>query len=520
MVQRNAGSGIAARGRWAALLLLALGLATLLWPASAAAHPLGNFTTNRYSRLEFSTDAVRITYVLDFAEIPTFQQLQRLDTDGDGQLSEAETTAYLDHDMPIITQGLRLVVGDSVLPLTVVDRAASLQPGQGLPTLRLEAHFSAQLPDGWQQDGLGGYTDRNYSDRLGWRELVIQGGKGVEIAQSSASATDISNELRAYPADFLSSPLDESEATFTLAPGNGAVAANNDTAAQASRRIKASNPSGSATSRVANLVTAERLTPQFVLFALLAAMFWGAVHALTPGHGKTVVGAYLVGARGTARHAAFLGLTVTLTHTAGVFALGLVTLYLSHYILPETLYPWLTVISGALVVGIGMTMVYRRLRVALRREAPHNHDHQHGRDHDHDHHHHYAHAQGLTHTHDGHTHSHAVPGADGAPVTWRSLLALGVSGGLIPCPSALILLLVAISLGRLEFGIVLVLAFSLGLAAVLTGVGLALVYARRFFERFSFEARVPKLLPVASALIISLAGIAIVVESLGKTGVV
>src|SRR6478672_10064173 len=129
MVRADASTRCATRGRLAALVLLALGLATLLWPAGAAAHPLGNFTTNRYSRLEFSTNAVRITYVLDFAEIPTFQQMQRLDTDGDGQLSEAETTAYLDHDMPLITQGLRLVVGDSVLPLTVVDRAASLQPG-------------------------------------------------------------------------------------------------------------------------------------------------------------------------------------------------------------------------------------------------------------------------------------------------------------------------------------------------------------------------------------------------------
>src|SRR4029079_3934234 len=146
------------------------------------------------------------------------------------------------------------------LPLTVVDRAASLQPGPGLPTLRLEAHFSAQLPDGWQQDGLGGYTARNYSYRLGWRELVIQGGPGVKIAQSSASQTDISDELRSYPVDFLSSPLDESEATFTLAPGNGVVAANTDTAAQASRRIKASNPSGSAHRRGAHLVTGARLT--------------------------------------------------------------------------------------------------------------------------------------------------------------------------------------------------------------------------------------------------------------------
>ena len=155
------------------------------------------------------------------------------------------------------------------------------------------------------------------------------------------------------------------------------------------------------------------------------------------------------------KHAAFLGLTVTVTHTAGVFALGLITLYLSHYILPETLYPWLSVVSGALVVAIGFSMAWRRWRGGGHDHAhdhshAHDHDHEHTHDHDHDHDHENVQAHGtLTHTHDGHTHSHAIPGADGSPVTWRSLLALGVSGGLIPCPSALVLLLAAISLGRL-----------------------------------------------------------------------
>ncbi len=124
------------------------------------------------------------------------------------------------------------------------------------------------------------------------------------------------------------------------------------------------------------------------------------------------------------------------------------------------------------------------------------------------------------HTHDGHTHSHAPPGADGSRVTWRSLVALGVSGGLVPCPSALVLLLSAISLGRLEFGMVLVVAFSVGLALVLTGIGLLLVYARRLFERFTLAPRVPRFLPVASALGITLAGLAIVLGALRQAGVV
>jgi nickel/cobalt exporter len=125
-----------------------------------------------------------------------------------------------------------------------------------------------------------------------------------------------------------------------------------------------------------------------------------------------------------------------------------------------------------------------------------------------------------THSHDGHTHSHSPLGADGSKVSIRSLVALGVSGGLVPCPAALVLLLSAISLGRLGFGMVLVVAFSVGLAIVLTGIGILMIYAKRLFERFSFETRVPRLLPVASALVISLAGVVILVGSLKQAGIV
>jgi ABC-type nickel/cobalt efflux system permease component RcnA len=304
-----------------------------------------------------------------------------------------------------------------------------------------------------------------------------------------------------YPEDRLSSPLDRSETTFTLAPGNGMPVS--DTAGQAAERVQERDNRAS-TDRVAALITAKELSPLVILGSILVAMFWGAVHALSPGHGKTVVAAYLVGARGTAKHAAFLGLTVTMTHTAGVFALGLVTLYLSRYILPEDLYPWLSVASGALVVAIGLALFWSRVRGS---SIGHSHDHSHD-----------DLREPLTHSHGGREHTHLPPGADGSRVTWRSLLALGVSGGLIPCPSALVLLLGAISIDRLEFGMVLVVAFSFGLAVVLTAIGLALVYARRFFERHSFVPRVPRLLPAVSALVVCIAGVAIMLESLRQAG--
>ena len=243
---------------------------------------------------------------------------------------------------------------------------------------------------------------------------------------------------------------------------------------------------------------------------MLAAFFWGAAHALTPGHGKAVVAAYLIGARGRARHAGILGLTVTLTHTAGVFVLGAVTLYLSRYILPEVLYPWLSVASGLLVVLIGLALLYRHLdKMFHDRKVGHTHvEHTHPHDCEHSH----------AHSHGGRTHSH-LP-AEGSKITWSGLMALGVSGGLVPCPAALVLLLGAISLDRLGFGMVLVLAFSTGLAIVLTGIGLLMIYARKLFERFTFEARAPRLLPVVSASIITLAGVGIALGALQQTGIV
>src|SRR5207249_4643352 len=220
-------------------------------------------------------------------------------------------------------------------------------------------------------------------------------------------------------------------------------------------------------------------SPRLVLASLLVAAALGAFHALTPGHGKTVVGAYLVGARGTARHALFLGLVVTATHTLGVYVLGLVTLTASHYIVPERLFPWLSALSGMIVLGIGASLMIARLAAV----GEHTHHHL---DHDHPH----------PHPDHDHGHSHSVPAG---AIGWRSLLALGVSGGLLPCPSALVVMLGAIALGRIAFGLALIVAFSAGLAAVLTGIGLALVYVRGIFARLPLDGRFARYVPVASA---------------------
>jgi nickel/cobalt transporter (NicO) family protein len=514
------------------LLVCFVVMLTLSPSQRAEAHPLGNFTINHYSRLEFADEKAHIDYVLDVAEIPTFQRKRQLDPNGDGKLSDAEARSYLDAELPSLVENLQLRVGEKVVPLRLLDSSATYRPGQGgLPILRIEARLLAELPKNWEDNGAGYYTDRNYKDHLGWREIVVQGGPGVAIKRSTAPSAGVSDELRKYPSDMLSSPLDIREAKFTLVPGEGSVA--DGTVGQAARSFDTSNYGFKTNGYISrlyawlnSLISFTSPSPIVILISLLAALLWGAVHAFTPGHGKTVVAAYLVGDRGTARHAVFLGLTVTLTHTLGVFALGGVAMYLARYILPEALFPWLSVVSGLLVVVIGLSLLFSRSRglgagsgkvhhtQTEHADGAHTHSHVHSvHSHSHSGHEH-------THSHDGYTHSHLPPGADGSKVSIRSLVALGVSGGLVPCPAALVLLLSAISLGRLGFGMVLVVAFSVGLAIVLTGIGILMIYAKRLFERFSFETRVPRLLPVASALVISLAGVVILVGSLKQAGIV
>src|SRR5215208_1042328 len=529
------------RGSWL-LACLAFAVFASLIPREAQAHPLGNFTINHYSRLEFADEKARIDFVLDFAEIPTFQQKGKLDPNEDSKLSDAEARAYLDARLPSLVENLHLRVGKKDLLLRVLDSSAEYRPGQGgLPILRIEARLLADLPEDWEDHGAGHYTDRTYENRLGWREIVVKGGPGVAIKGSTAPSSGVSDELRKYPSDMLSSPLDVREATFTLVPGEESFA--DGPVGEAARNYSTSHYSVKSNgyiskiyARLDSLISFTSPSLTVILISLLSALLWGALHAFTPGHGKTIVAAYLIGDRGTARHAAFLGLTVTLTHTLGVFALGGVAMYLSRYILPEALFPWLSVVSGLLVVVIGLSLLFSRSRGLFgtgsgkarhtrsrHADGPHTHSHD-----GHDHSYTYArvahsHSHGgheHTHEHGGHTHSHLPPGADGSKAGIRSLVALGISGGLVPCPAALVLLLSAISLGRLGFGMVLVVVFSMGLAVVLTGIGLLMVYARRSFERYSFEARIPRFLPVASAAAISLIGLLIVLGALSQTGLV
>jgi nickel/cobalt transporter (NicO) family protein len=478
-------------------LLAAVGL---LVPVAAAAHPLGNFTTNRYAALIVEPRAVRVVYSLDLAELPTYRELPLVDSNGDGTPDPAERDAYAARQAAAIASDLDLTLDGERLALEPVATALEVAPGAGgLATLRLDVTYRAVLP---RLAGNLAFADRNFAGRPGWQEVVAAPADGVTLAESSVPDRDVSRGLRAYPEDMLAAPLRVSAAHMRLSAGGPA-------APGAAAPVGARSGAERFGDRFTALLTDPTpLAPWTIATSLLIAAMLGGFHALTPGHGKTIVGAYLVGSQGTARHALFLGLVVTITHTLGVYLLGLGTLAASAWIVPERLYPWISIMSGLLVVAVGASLVTSRLRSAhVHDHDHHHHGHEHAHDHDHRHHHH------------GHDHGHSHLPPPGTPITLRSLLVLGISGGLLPCPSALVVMLGAIALHRVAFGLALIVAFSVGLAAVLTAIGIALVYTRGLFDTLPLDGRLTRYVPVASALVISLAGAAIVVEALWQMGV-
>jgi ABC-type nickel/cobalt efflux system permease component RcnA len=469
--------------------------------ASLAAHPLGNYSVNQYTRIEAGNDRIKLRQVLDMAEIPTFQETSAIDTDGDGKLSKDEIDAYAARITPAYIASLQLTVNGELVAIRAMSVEPVLTSGAGdLPTLTISWDMAADLPS---RVGSGRifFQNNNHSERAGWNEIVITQASGVTVFDSSSYGSGISDELKNFSAESAIAPLSERTAEFSFtseAPPAGARPLLNRDGQVAAPVAK---------DTFAELIAVPEITPMVALFGLLAAFGLGAVHAMSPGHGKTVVGAYLVGSRGTPKHAVFLGLTVTVTHTLGVFALGLITLFASSYVLPERLMPFLGFVSGLLVFFIGVTLFKDRL-TALYRGQGGAHDHHHHTHEDGD----VVHSHdGITHSHGGAEHTHAMP----SDITWRSLLALGVSGGLLPCPSALVLMLSAISLGRVGYGLVLTVVFSVGLAATLTAIGLVFLYIGNAFGKTSLaDNRLVKALPVFSAFVVSFLGAAICYNSL------
>lgn len=435
------------------LCLVAASLALAVAPA-ALAHPLGNFTVNRYAGVELAGDAVYVYYVVDLAEIPAFQL-------GD-QFREPGHARSLAGRLELRLDGRRV-------PLVPLEHRTVARPGAGgLETIRFDAVYRAH--------GSGGrleLVDRTFPRRIGWREITLTARDGARVLRSDVPQLSASNALRAYPSDLLRSPLDVRSLTALVEPGSRPAPP-----PTIGEPVAPPRPAGGFES----LVGQGKLSLGVIAASLLVAAFWGAAHALTPGHGKALVAGYLIGTRGRPRDALLLGATVTVTHTAGVFALGLVTLVLSRFVVPEQLYPWLTLVSGLLVVAVGAAVLHKRL--AWSRPV-----------------------SDLSRTPGAHHHHHE-------PDERRGIVGVGVAAGLLPCPSALVVLLSAIALHRIGFGFALIVAFSLGLAATITGIGLLAVLARRAFSRVSLEGPLVRALPSLSALVILVVGVAITVRAI------
>jgi len=486
------------------LLVLLLGVAA----RPAAAHPLGNFTVNHYSRVTVRGDAIRIRYVLDLAEIPSVQEMRSADADGKGTVTPAEWAAYKQRKVEEIGRQIEMRVDGQPVDLRPTEVNLAQPLGQGdIPLVRLEMWFEA-LTSGMAVDVQHQATFRDRGDpaRIGWREIVVESGPGALVANSSVPDVDVSDELRSYPDNLLQSPLDRREAewTFTLGlAGAGSVTA-----------TRPGTVGARPTDAFAALVTAADLSPAVVLLALAGAAVLGGIHAASPGHGKSIMAAYIVGTRGTVGHALVLALSVTVAHTTGVLVLGLATVVASNLIFPERLYPWLTLISGALVLVVGLGFLVRSVRYRGHVDEHHHHGHDHA----------HAHASSEVGSarHEQRPHAHATL----AP-TWRSLFALGLAGGIVPSGSALVVLLSSVALGRLGFGLVLIVAFGLGMAVVLVATGVLLVHAGRFMLRLFPDddvsprrQRLVAAVPIVSASIMTLLGIVATFEGLSQLGVV
>lgn len=476
------------------------GLAVLVPAGLASAHPLGNVTVNTSASVVIGTDRTSVDYVLDLAELPALQARQRIDADGNGDVSPAEADAYRASQCTELRDGLAVTADGTLLALTVTQSMLTFPPGQaGLATLRLECQMVAPVAV------LGStavtFSDRNLTDRTGWREVTMNG-DGVTLRNSTAPTTSTSNRLLAYPTDAGATPRVLSAqatastggprlATVPATGATGSTSANTATGLAANTRPQARGSDG-LTQALSGIVGGRRLGVAAGALALGIALLLGGLHSLAPGHGKSLMAAAVVGRRGTGRQVLAIGATVAITHTTGVLVLGM-ALWLSQALAPDRLLPWLTAASGALLALAGLTLLLRRLTGRGGHHHPHPHPHEHPHPHDdapaHPHPHEHPHPDSTSHEHPhphpheahapGHSHGH---GHLDAP-SRRWLVTMGMAGGLVPTPSALVVLLGATALGRAWFGVVLVGAYGVGMALTLLGAGLLLVRIQGWLER-------------------------------------
>ncbi len=471
-------------------------LAVVWWMACAGgafAHPLGNFTINHLAVVRVDGTQLRVHYVLDIAEIPSFQIMH-----GAGDWTRSARTAWSASEAQRVATSLEISDGGSPVALRLERSQDSTRPGAGgLPTLYWSGDYVATLA---QLPAHITIADSVYGDRrIGWKDIVLAG---------TSEPTD---ELRHYPSALIGSPRHNDRASFDLT-ASGAIA---HLSVQGDAQQTWSVASIVAPTALSDLFARDRQTPLLVLITILAAFGLGALHALEPGHGKALLAFTLVGARATFKQAAILAAALTFAHTVAVLLLGLVLFFAAGFA-SESLFTWITLISGIAVALIGA----RALGNALKRaqdQSQHDRAHHSHAHHDHEHPHDHEHGHNHEHGHDhGHGHSHAIPGK--APLHFPSAVVAAMSGGIAPCPAAIVVLLTALHLHRVGYGLLLIVIFSLGLAAVLTGLGIAVVNGAAWLQRRSGFATVARFAPLVTASVISIIGATMLAQGLADRG--
>ncbi len=372
-------------------LLAGLALATVaaaVVPGIASAHPLGNFTINHHAGIRVEPDRVLLDVVIDQAEIPAFQARLQYDTDGDGQLSDDEIAAGRLAGCASLQPALHLDVAGAAVPLTLTSAGLSFPPGAGgLSTLRLVCELEARPASPITAATAIAFKDTSFPERIGWREIVISGSSTtLAVTDGIERSTSPSARLTSYPKDLIAAPLDDRSIALTATPGGaelapvtfadatpvaatveapGAPAPSAAPAAPAASVTPAtlgSVPGGVTGAELPSIFGSADLTPVVLLLSLLTAIGLGAAHAFTPGHGKTLMAAYLVGSRGTALHAVGLGLSVTLSHTIGILALAAVVIGAQGVLAPDVVVRTAPIVAAISIVVIGGWMLISEVR--------------------------------------------------------------------------------------------------------------------------------------------------------------
>ncbi|MBD5634904.1 MAG: hypothetical protein IAI49_10535 [Candidatus Eremiobacteraeota bacterium] len=500
--------------------LFRLGVALSMWLCLSTvpllAHPLGNFTINHLTKLAFTGNRVSLRYVLDMAEIPTYQAMR--EATADGKMNDPQLASWGREESAKLLPDIQLTAEGSSVPLSLVSESVRTKNGAGgLPTLYLVIDARAILPGARGATHAVAYNDATFAGRLGWHDVIV------------APATEPTHELNQYPSALIGSPRQTTSVGIRLAASGLATVSVTPSVASATASGGAPAVSQARSNQLSDMLARGTSDWGFVALTFLVAIALGALHALEPGHGKTLLAISLVGARATVKQAAILASSLTIAHTIGVLALGVAINLFKGYFVPETIYPWITLVSGIAIAVIGARAVQKQ--ILQRQPLAHVHAHGHAATHPHEHEHVHG---GHAHSHGAHTHAagdehghqhddleharaHAIPG--NAPLTFGGTIWAAMSGGVAPCPAALVVLLAAVALNQVAYGIFVIVAFSFGLAATLTGLGIAVVRGATWLqERPQFE-RFVTYGPLVSATFISLIGAVMVGQGFAERGI-